>query len=153
MNKKEVQEEVFGVQYRLIFWEGVASSSKRNYLRLAATYLEPTHYAAVVEERSVNNACGYPLCETALPPTAERRKAKYRVSISQRRVFDVQSAAAFCSVLHDQGGLTNEQKTVLARKENEIAAARTRTKPKAGGNRRMSAWQASLDESQLKALS
>ena len=57
------------------------------------------------------------------------------------------------SVLHDQGGLTTEQKTVLARKENEIAAARTRTKPKAGGARKMSVWQQQADQSQLASLS
>ena len=71
------------------------------------------------------------------------------------RLGELDAAAAFCSTLHEQAGLSAEHKAVLARKDNEIAAARTGQKGggNAGGRRKMSVWQEQNDQAQLAQLS
>jgi len=70
------------------------------------------------------------------------------------KLGELDHAAAFCAVLRESGeGLSTEQKMVLVRKEREITAGQATAKgvPKPA-SRRMSAWQAQLDEQQVEKL-
>ncbi|KAG1049671.1 hypothetical protein G6F43_008013 [Rhizopus delemar] len=62
-------------------------------LQKAVTYLQPRTYAEVVEERVVQAWCGYPLCSKA-PQTIQQ---KYKISLSQRKVFDTTELTNYCS--------------------------------------------------------
>lgn len=65
------------LQFRLIFWNddlissrnSLTTKEKRQVFRVAATFLTQTNYKAIVEERSVNLNCGYPLCTNKVSST------------------------------------------------------------------------------------
>lgn len=102
---------MFALQYQLIFdsKQDAASAAaapappldasslalrRRRLVRVAASFLEPSHYEAVVEERSVNRVCGYPLCARAL--SAKDAPAKYRIAPRQGKVYSASATARFC---------------------------------------------------------
>jgi hypothetical protein len=101
MSRKEIDQHLFALQYELIFTvrqqqQQQCDVARRRLLRVAASFIERAHYDAVVEERSVNDLCGYPLCTAALPPRALRSSAKYRVAPRQGKVY-ASAAQHFCS--------------------------------------------------------
>ncbi|VVB15209.1 unnamed protein product [Arabis nemorensis] len=53
-------------------------------------------YEDVVTERTIAKLCGYPLCRTSLPSEVSRR-GKYRISLKEHRVYDLQETRKFCS--------------------------------------------------------
>ncbi|KAL0074125.1 Rtr1/RPAP2 family-domain-containing protein [Phycomyces blakesleeanus] len=67
--------------------------SNEETLQKAAAVLQPQSYAEVVEERSVQGQCGYPLCDQ--PPKAQQ--SRYHISLSHRKVYDLSDLAMFCS--------------------------------------------------------
>ncbi|KAI9010974.1 Rtr1/RPAP2 family-domain-containing protein [Phycomyces nitens] len=67
--------------------------STEETLQKAAAVLQPQSYAEVVEERSVQGQCGYPLCDN--PPKAQQ--SRYHISLSHRKVYDLSDLAMFCS--------------------------------------------------------
>ncbi|KAI9491021.1 Rtr1/RPAP2 family-domain-containing protein [Zychaea mexicana] len=62
-------------------------------LRQAAAILQPQTYDEVVEERAVQDYCGYPLCDR----TPQKNQPRYRISLSQRKVYDQSELASYCS--------------------------------------------------------
>lgn len=101
MSRREVDQHLFGLQYELIFDRAApaATSSethRRRLLRVAGSFLERVHFDAVVEERSVNDRCGYPICSNALPPRHARSTAKYRVAPRQGKVYANASSQYCC---------------------------------------------------------
>ncbi|KAL0087921.1 hypothetical protein J3Q64DRAFT_1884440 [Phycomyces blakesleeanus] len=65
--------------------------SNEETLQKAAAVLQPQSYAEVVEERSVQGQCGYPLCDQ--PPKAQQ--SRYHISLSHRKVYDLSDLAMF----------------------------------------------------------
>ncbi|KAF9328012.1 RNA polymerase II associated protein 2 [Podila minutissima] len=59
----------------------------------AANRLKQSHYQEVIEERKIGNLCGYPLCSR--PP--RDIKGKFRISLSERKVFDISVLKLYCS--------------------------------------------------------
>lgn len=64
---------------------------------LAAGSLISLHdYEDVVTERTIAESCGYPLCANPLP--SERpRKGRYRISLKEHKVYDLQETYMYCS--------------------------------------------------------
>ncbi|KAJ2739058.1 hypothetical protein GGI20_006173, partial [Coemansia sp. BCRC 34301] len=62
-------------------------------LRQAAQYLTPEDFDSVIMERTSGGLCGYPLCAN---PT-RKLKQRYHISIRQRKVFDMEEHASYCS--------------------------------------------------------
>ncbi|KAI8372977.1 Rtr1/RPAP2 family-domain-containing protein [Radiomyces spectabilis] len=62
-------------------------------LRQAAGWLQSQTYDEVIEERVVQDFCGYPLCDQ----TPQKQQPRYRISLSQRKVFDQSELASYCS--------------------------------------------------------
>lgn len=60
----------------------------------AARYIHPTGYEEVIEERNLEDWCGYPMC----PKTRKQATSKYRISLSERKVFDQTELSSYCSV-------------------------------------------------------
>jgi hypothetical protein len=60
----------------------------------AVQHMEPRHYDDVVEERSILNLCGYPLCCKAL---GDVPKQKYHISLANKKVYDLSQRKKFCS--------------------------------------------------------
>jgi hypothetical protein len=61
----------------------------------AFPYLTQRDYQDVVTERSIGKWCGCPLCDRSL--TTKIRGAPYKISLLQRKVFDVKNLNDFCS--------------------------------------------------------
>ncbi|KFV38843.1 Putative RNA polymerase II subunit B1 CTD phosphatase RPAP2, partial [Tyto alba] len=56
--------------------------------------ITPSHYKDIVDERSIINLCGYPLCQNKLENVP---KQKYRISTKTNRVYDITERKCFCS--------------------------------------------------------
>ncbi|KAF9968844.1 RNA polymerase II associated protein 2 [Mortierella alpina] len=59
----------------------------------AANRIKQSHYVEVIEERNIVKLCGYPLCSR--PP--RDIKGKFRISLHERKVFDISLLKQFCS--------------------------------------------------------
>ncbi|KAF9912654.1 RNA polymerase II associated protein 2 [Lobosporangium transversale] len=59
----------------------------------AANRIKQSHYQDIIEERNINKLCGYPLCSE--PPRDV--KGKFRISLNERKVFDISILKQFCS--------------------------------------------------------
>ncbi|MCL7042497.1 hypothetical protein MKW94_022792 [Papaver nudicaule] len=66
-----------------------------NKLFAAGSLISKRDYEDVVTERSIANRCGYPLCKNPLP--LERpRKGRYRISLKEHKVYDLQETYMYC---------------------------------------------------------
>ncbi|KAK1572000.1 hypothetical protein Q3G72_025908 [Acer saccharum] len=93
MAVKAVNDAVYRLQLSLL--EG-AGDEKR--LLAAGSLMSRSDYEDVVTERSIANLCGYPLCSNSLPPSDSRpRKGRYRISLKEHKVYDVQEMYLYCS--------------------------------------------------------
>ncbi|KAI8096607.1 Rtr1/RPAP2 family-domain-containing protein [Halteromyces radiatus] len=88
--RQKVQDRVFAWQEQLFTQERVSVED----LQKAAFWLQPQTYDEIVEERCVQSICGYPLCSR--PP--QQQQSRYRISLSQRKVFDQSELASYCSL-------------------------------------------------------
>jgi hypothetical protein len=61
----------------------------------AVQHMEPRHYDDVVEERSILNLCGYPLCCKAL---GDVPKQKYHISLANKKVYDLSQRKVCLSI-------------------------------------------------------
>ncbi|RUP21487.1 Rtr1/RPAP2 family-domain-containing protein [Jimgerdemannia flammicorona] len=59
----------------------------------AARHFRPVHYRETVEERNLEDWCGYPLCEN----DRVRIASKYRIALNERKVYDQTELGKFCS--------------------------------------------------------
>ncbi|QCE05301.1 putative RNA polymerase II subunit B1 CTD phosphatase RPAP2 homolog [Vigna unguiculata] len=86
-----VKDAVFKLQMLLL--EGIQNEDQ---LFAAGSLMSRGDYEDIVTERSITNVCGYPLCCNALP--SERpRKGRYRISLKEHKVYDLQETYLFCS--------------------------------------------------------
>ncbi|KAL3749926.1 hypothetical protein ACJRO7_010971 [Eucalyptus globulus] len=87
-----VKDAVYRLQHLLL--DGAAAGEAQ--LLAAGAILSRRDYEDVVAERSIAGLCGYPLCATPLP--ADRpRKGRYRISLKEHRVYDLQETYMYCS--------------------------------------------------------
>ncbi|KAG2233794.1 hypothetical protein INT48_005947 [Thamnidium elegans] len=94
---KESAEQRFKIEKLVFVWqEKLFSQPKISPVTLqrAAIYLQPRTFEEVVEERVVQEWCGYPLCDS--PPKTDDLQ-KYKISLSQRKVYDQSELANYCS--------------------------------------------------------
>ncbi|KAF9107722.1 RNA polymerase II associated protein 2 [Mortierella sp. AM989] len=59
----------------------------------AANRIKQSHYQEIIDERNIGNLCGYPLCDQ--PP--RHLKGKFRISLGERKVFDISELKKYCS--------------------------------------------------------
>ena len=62
------------------------------------------------------------------------------------KLGELDHASSLCKTLSEQQGLSSEQKSLLAGKENEIEKARQKGGGGGGGLRKASVWQQKLDQ-------
>ncbi|KAK2661391.1 hypothetical protein Ddye_007924 [Dipteronia dyeriana] len=90
---KAVNDAVYRLQLSLL--EGVGDEKR---LLAAGLLMSRSDYEDVVTERSISNLCGYPLCSNSLPSSDSRpRKGRYRISLKEHKVYDVQEMYLYCS--------------------------------------------------------
>ncbi|KAI3869129.1 hypothetical protein MKW92_013087 [Papaver armeniacum] len=78
---------------QLALLEGIRDENK---LYAAGSFISKRDYEDVVTERSISNVYGYPLCKKSLP--LERpRKGRYRISLREHKVYDLQEMYMYCS--------------------------------------------------------
>uniref|UniRef100_A0A7N0TQG4 RNA polymerase II subunit B1 CTD phosphatase RPAP2 homolog n=1 Tax=Kalanchoe fedtschenkoi TaxID=63787 RepID=A0A7N0TQG4_KALFE len=86
-----VKDAVHKLQLALL--DGIG---KEDGLIVAGSLMSRGDYEDVVTERSIVNLCGYPLCGNKLPFERSRR-GRYRVSLKEHKVFDLQESDMYCS--------------------------------------------------------
>ncbi|KAK4517120.1 uncharacterized protein ATC70_000450 [Mucor velutinosus] len=94
---KESAEQRFKIEKLVFVWQEKLFSQPKtsvHTLQRAATYLQPKTYEEVVEERVVQEWCGYPLCDDA--PKLQQVQ-KFKISLSRRKVYDQTELANYCS--------------------------------------------------------
>jgi len=91
-SKVECDKAAYRVQWRLL--DGCV---KERCLIAAAELLQPHHYEDITTERALDARCGYPCCGKALPKGAGAG-ARFHISVSQRKVYDVKGLSNFCSL-------------------------------------------------------
>lgn len=92
-----VKDAVYKIQTTLL--DGVKTEAQ---LHAAANLLSKSDYEDVVTERNIINLCGYPLCSNKLPESEEeqqqrKRKGRYRISLKDHKVYDLQETWLYCS--------------------------------------------------------
>lgn len=60
----------------------------------AARYINVDYYSDVTTERAISLTCGYPLCDN---PLTNVPRQKYRISLQQKKVYDLSELKNFCS--------------------------------------------------------
>ncbi|XP_023636708.1 putative RNA polymerase II subunit B1 CTD phosphatase RPAP2 homolog isoform X2 [Capsella rubella] len=78
---------------QLAMLEGITD---QNQLFAAGKLISRLDYEDVVTERTIAKLCGYPLCQRFLPSDVSRR-GKYRISLKEHKVYDLQETRKFCS--------------------------------------------------------
>lgn len=94
---KESAEQRFKIEKLVFVWQEKLFSQPKitaQILQSASIYLQPKTYEEIIEERVVQEWCGYPLC--AETPKANEIQ-KYKISLSRRKVFDQTELANYCS--------------------------------------------------------
>ncbi|KAE8732791.1 F2P16.20-like protein isoform 2 [Hibiscus syriacus] len=86
-----VSEAVHKIQLYLL--DGIQGEKQ---LFSSSSLISRSDYEDVVTERSISNACGYPICPNPLP-SEPRRRGRYRISLKEHRVYDLQETSRFCS--------------------------------------------------------
>ncbi|CAH8348397.1 unnamed protein product [Eruca vesicaria subsp. sativa] len=86
-----INDAVHKIQLSLL--NGITSQTQ---LSSARALMSQSDYEDVVTERNIAKLCGYPLCRNSLPSDVSRR-GKYRVSLKEHRVYDVEESRKFCS--------------------------------------------------------
>ncbi|XVE59003.1 hypothetical protein DITRI_Ditri05aG0009300 [Diplodiscus trichospermus] len=86
-----VSEAVHKIQLHLL--DGIQDEKQ---LLASGSLISRSDYEDVVTERLITHTCGYPLCRNPLP-SEPRRKGRYRISLKEHRVYDLQETNMFCS--------------------------------------------------------
>ncbi|PPS02748.1 hypothetical protein GOBAR_AA17907 [Gossypium barbadense] len=86
-----VSEAVHKIQLHLL--DGIRDEKQ---LISSGSLISRSDYEDVITERSISNTCGYPLCRNPLP-SEPRRRGRYRISLKEHRVYDLQETSRFCS--------------------------------------------------------
>ncbi|EOY34547.1 F2P16.20-like protein isoform 3, partial [Theobroma cacao] len=86
-----VSEAVHKIQLHLL--DGIRDEKQ---LLASGSLISRSDYEDVVTERTISNTCGYPLCANPLP-SEPRRKGRYRISLKEHKVYDLQETYMFCS--------------------------------------------------------
>lgn len=94
MSKDEVSTVKDAIhKLQLCLLEGIKHERQ---LLAAGSLLSRNDYNDVVTERTIADMCGYPLCTNSLP--SERpRKGRYRISLKEHKVYDLQETYMYCS--------------------------------------------------------
>ena len=133
----------------------------RGYLRAFEVRLHAQ--ARVHRVRTAHARCAHATCTHAMkpftgpstslsPPRAIRvqvtRSSPLLLSMANMHIKlgELDHASSLCKTLSEQQGLSSEQKSLLAAKENEIEKARQKGGGGGGGLRKASVWQQKLDQ-------
>jgi RNA polymerase II-associated protein 2 len=77
--------------------DGAAAGNEPLLRAAAPPLLSCADYADVVTERAIADGCGYPACPNPLPPCKAAAAPRFRISLREHRVYDLEEARKFCS--------------------------------------------------------
>eukprot|EP01040_Poterioochromonas_malhamensis_P010855 gene10855-11832_t len=60
-------------------------------------WFQPKHAEEVIEERTTEGLCGYPLCSKPLPKS-KLNKARYRIDYKEKKIYEIDKSIFYCSV-------------------------------------------------------
>lgn len=106
-NKQSIDWRIFELQSRLICFRSSRSeiadhkfssedgNAFEKLVNESLEWFQSQHYDEVVEERTNEGVCGFPNCGEHLG--SAHRSTKYRVDSSNKRIYETNSSARYCS--------------------------------------------------------
>ena len=91
LKKKSLEEFVYGLQLELV--ENAENSKEK--MEGMATFLKPSQYSEIVEERSADNLCGLPTCSRKL--NSSNKLPPLVIDKKNQRILDSTPLLSFCS--------------------------------------------------------
>jgi len=76
-------------------WRLLDGEVEERVIAVVVELLQPQHYDDIQTERALDNCCGYIRCANTLPRGG---RARYQISLAQRKVYDVEGLHRFCGV-------------------------------------------------------
>ncbi|KAF4351373.1 hypothetical protein F8388_022748 [Cannabis sativa] len=70
---------------------------QQQLLSITGSLISRSDYNGIVTERALANLYGNPLCFKPLPSDRPRRKSRYRISLKEHKVYDLQETYMYCS--------------------------------------------------------
>ncbi|OCT85170.1 putative RNA polymerase II subunit B1 CTD phosphatase RPAP2 [Xenopus laevis] len=89
--KRKIEAEKLALQ---IVEHLLEDDVSEEYLLDCAKCIAPAHYKDAIEERTIIQLCGYPLCNKRLENVP---KQKYKISTKTNKVYDITERKCFCS--------------------------------------------------------
>jgi RNA polymerase II-associated protein 2 len=77
--------------------DGAAACNEAVLHVSAYAILSRADYDDVVTERTIADACGNPACATSPLPPSAAAGPRFRIALSEHRVYDLEEARRFCS--------------------------------------------------------
>lgn len=88
-SSNHIFEQIFETQAALI-----SEDAESGHLDLAKKWLLPQQYYDVVEERSSDGRCGFPLCRQKITSS---RPGRLRLSYLEKKIYDDEMSSRYCS--------------------------------------------------------
>ncbi|PKU82998.1 putative RNA polymerase II subunit B1 CTD phosphatase RPAP2 homolog isoform X1 [Dendrobium catenatum] len=89
----KIAEATYHIQLFLI----ECPSCSTEQLLTAGYLLSRPDYQDIVVERSIVGFCGYPLCHNRLPSVDRNRHARFKVSLRDQRIYNLEETYKYCS--------------------------------------------------------
>ncbi|KAJ1891051.1 hypothetical protein LPJ66_007137 [Kickxella alabastrina] len=91
--KESVRTKAQYENLTLRWQEKLLDPTSEAQLKQASRYLTPDDFESVIEERTSDNLCGYPLCGNKPRKSVQR----YHISLAKRKVYDQEELRSYCS--------------------------------------------------------
>ena len=62
----------------------------------AKLWLQPRHYAEIIEERSMEGVCGFPACQERIEQPSTSSQLSLRISYKEKRLYEIDGSVKFC---------------------------------------------------------
>jgi hypothetical protein len=89
-----LDRKLFYVQSKLL--ESNYSESDEKVLSEALLWFQPRHYLEVIEERSNDSRCGYPICSNSIVRPSDVSSI-LKISYREKRLYEIGRSKLFCS--------------------------------------------------------
>ncbi|KAJ1934117.1 hypothetical protein GGF37_006485, partial [Kickxella alabastrina] len=90
--KESVRTKAQYESLTLRWQEKLLDPTSEAQLKQASRYLTPEDFESVIEERTSDNLCGYPLCGNKPRKSVQR----YHISLAKRKVYDQEELRSYC---------------------------------------------------------
>ena len=93
--RDKVERKIFSVQSTLLNCR--CKEQFEQAFAEAKLWLQPRHYAEIVEERSMEGICGFPACQEQIKqPSTSSSQLSLRISYKEKRLYEIDGSVKYC---------------------------------------------------------